>query len=62
MFILKVLFCIIVILLALVCCSALFSSLEKGKRLSARYTDVLTGVITFFMLIVLIKLFGGYVI
>lgn len=58
---LKILFYIVAVLLVLVFFVAFCNSTAKDRQPRDRYIDVLIGVVVFFMFLMLVKVFGGYV-
>ena len=59
---LKILFYVVAVFLALVFLVAFMNSTSKDRQRGDRYIDVLVGVIVFFMFIILVKVFGGFLI
>lgn len=59
---LKILFYVVAVFLALVFLVAFMNSTSKDRQQGDRYVDVLVGVVVFFMFIVLVKVFGGFLI
>lgn len=59
---LKILFYVVAVFLALVFLVAFMNSTSKDRPQGDRYVDVLVGVVVFFMFIVLVKVFGGFLI
>ena len=62
MFGLKILFWIFAIMLLLITVSSLCASTSKDRVANDRYTDLVIGVVTFALFVVLFLVFGKYIV